>query len=168
MSRVGPLELKAMQDTISELLLAFPELAEDEVLRSDMIEAETPAFDFLSKIVRNIGAAEALQYATAAYIKELQARKDRFERREYALRGFLLKVLHSAQLSKAELPEATVTIRAGTPKVVIVNEDELPQEYLRVKYEPDKTRIKEALMLKQEVPGATLSNAEPVVAIKVK
>jgi len=162
------LDPKSIVDEITALLLANPELDEDEVLRADMIEGSTGAFEFLSTIVRKIGATQAIATGTAEYIGELQERKARLERREYSLRGLIAKVMNSAGLTKAELAEATVSIRAGVPRVVITNEHEIPREFLRIKTEPDKTKIKAAINAGEAVPGATLSNAEPTLAIHVK
>lgn len=161
-------DLKRAQDEITALLLAHPELDEDEVLRADSIEGQTGAFEFLSKIVRLIGATQAIASGTADYIGELHERKARLERREMALRSLIFKVMNTAELKKAELPEATLSIRAGVSKVVIVNEKEIPADFLRVKTEPDKTRIKAALVAHEYVPGAALSNAEPTLAILTK
>jgi len=160
------LDLKYVQDEITALLLGHPELVEDEVLLANSIEGETKAFEFLSRIVRLIGSTQAIISGTADYIGELQERKARLERREHALRTLIFKVMQTAELTKAELPEATLSIRQGGPKVVIVNEREIPDEYMRVRKEPDKTRIKAALSAHEHVNGCVLSNAEPTLAIR--
>lgn len=165
---MNTLDVKTVQDQITALLLAFPELEEDEVLRADMIEGQTSAFEFLSSIVRKIGSTKALCSGTADYIGELQERKERLERREHALRMLVTKIMNTAELRKAELPEATLSIANGRPKVVIVNEKEIPQEFLRIKTEPDKTRIAAAITAHEHVPGCVMSNAEPVLRIIVK
>lgn len=160
------LDPKQVRDEITALLLAYPDLDEDEVLRTDMIEGQTSAFDFLSNIVRKIGATQAIAAGTAEYIGELQERKARLERREHALRGLIFKIMQTANLAKAELPEATLSIRQGTPKVVIINEREIPDEFMRIKKEPDKTRIKAAMTAGEVVSGCALSNAEPSLTIR--
>ena len=162
------LDAKVVQDEITALLLAYPELLEDEVLREDMIEGQTGTFEFLSSIVRKIGSTKALAGGTADYIGELQERKARLERREQALRSLIGKIMNTAELRKAELPEATISISAGRPKVVIVNEQEIPKNFLRIKTEPDKIRIGTALAAHEHVPGCCLSNAESVLRILVK
>ena len=162
------LELKYIQDEITALLLAHPELDEDQVLREDMIEGSTAAFEFLSQITRKIGATQAIASGTADYIGELQERKQRLERREYALRALIFKVMNTAEIKKAELPEATLSIRGGVPKVVIINEHEIPSEFMRIKREPDKSLIKAALIAGNTMPGAALSNSEPVLSIRTK
>jgi Gp157 protein len=162
------LDLKATVDAINELLLAYPELDQDEILRGDMIEAETGAFEFMSRIVRLVVDTKALIAGTALYIDELRARKERLERREQALRALIAKVMETAAIKKAELPEVTLSIRAGVPKVVIVEEKDIPAEFLRTKIEPDKEKIRAALAAADVVPGTMLSNAEPVLAIHIR
>jgi hypothetical protein len=162
------LDLKYIQQEIAALILLHPELEEDDILRADSIEGETRAFEFLARIVRKIGATRALADGTAEYIGQLQERKARFERREQALRAFCFKVMNTADLKKVELSEATLSIRAGQPKVVIINEHEIPDAFMRIKKEPDKTKIKTALQANEYVAGTALSNSEPALTIRTK
>ena len=162
------LDFKTVADAITLLLRDNPELDEDEVLRTDMIEGQTNTFEFLSDIVRKIGATSAIATGTAEYIGELQERMDRLTRREHSLRGLIAKVMNAAAITKAELPEATLSIRAGVPRVVIVEERDIPDEFMRIKKEHDKLRIKAAFAAHEHVPGAMMSNPEPVLAIHVK
>ena len=162
------LDLHSIRHAITALLAANPELDEDEVLRTDMIEGETLAFDFIAELVRKIGTTQAIAAGTAEYIGQLQERKARLERREHSLRTLIAKVMNTAQITKAELSEATVSIRAGVPKVVIIDEQQIPGEFWRIKKEPDKTRIKAVLQTGNDVPGTALSNSEPILAIHIK
>jgi Siphovirus Gp157 len=168
MQRGPMLGAKIVQSMITELLTAYPDLKDDEVLRADTIEGETIAFEFIGRLVRLVGDTQAMQAGIHAYRVELAERQERYERRELALRALMFKVMQTADLQRAELPEATVTVRAGTPKVVIVDEELIPKHLQRVKVEPDKTKIKAALQANQDVPGAVLSNAEPTIAIRIK
>lgn len=163
-----PLPVVIVQQQISELLQAYPELVEDEVLRTDMIEGSTQAFEFLSQVTQRIQGAAATATGIKLLIADLRERADRMERREEALRGLAFKVMQTAQIHKAELPEATLSIRQGARKVVVVNEAEIPKSCQRIKVEPDKVKIKTLLQSGEDVPGCVLSNAEPVLAIRVK
>jgi Gp157 protein len=153
---------------INTLLRDHPEIAEDELLLHDSLEGSTSLFEFLSQLTRRIQAADATKLGIKAYLAELRERSERMERREEALRGLAFKVMQTAQLSKAELPEATLSIRQGPRKVVVINEAEIPEGCVRIKREPDKIQIKQILQTGGEVPGCVLSNAEPVLAIRVK
>lgn len=162
------LDVKYVRDQIIALLLAHPELVEDEVLREDMIEGSTTTFEFLSKIVRLIGENGALFEGTSLYIQELLARKGRLVRREEALRSFIFKIMLSADLSKVQLPEATLSIRDGQPKVIITDEHLILDQYCRIRREPDKIAIKEVLASGGIISGAELSNSPPSLSIRIK
>lgn len=68
--------------------------------------------------------------------------------------------------TKWELPEHKVSLRKNAPSVEVFDEDKLPPGYIRVKCEPDKTRIKAALKAGEEVPGARF--ADPTTSIQVR
>lgn len=170
LAQTAPTKLNAkyLRDQITALLLAFPELNDDEVLRADTIEGETDLHEFVSAMLRKIGATQAIAEGTKAYIAELRERESRMERREHALRTLIQQVLDTAGLRKIERPEATVSIRAGQPKVVIVEERLIPTDFIRVKTEPDKSKIKAAMLAHEHVPGCELSNGEATLAIYVR
>ena len=157
-----------IKQQIGNLLISFPELAEDEVLRTDMVEGETEAFEFLTRLVRMIDDARALSDGTDQRLKDLQARRDRFDRRIEAYRGLAFKIMQAADLKKAELPEATLSIRTGTQKVVIVDEAAIPDFLCKTVRKPDMAKIKEELANNTSIAGAMLSNGEPSIIIRVK
>ena len=115
------LDVKFVRDQITALLLANPELADDDVLREDMIEGTTTTFEFLSKIVRLIGAAAATALGTEQYIKELQARCDRYERRRDVLRSFAsarlcpLPICRKYNYQKPHYQSEQVSRRSSSP-----------------------------------------------------
>ena len=76
-----------------------------------------------------------------------------------------LDIAHPGQ-TKWELPEHKVSLRKAPPSVEVFDEDKLPDNYLRIKSEPDKTAIKAALKAGEEVPGARL--ADPTTSIQVR
>lgn len=160
--------LKTIRDEIIALLLAHPELDEDEILRADMIEGSTSAHEFVSILLRKIGATQALTEGTRAYVAELRERVERLERREQALRQLIRKVLEAANLPRMDRPEATVSMKAGVPRTLITSEVDLPIEFWRIRRDPDLTKIKVALKDGVHVPGAVLSNPEMVLSIRVK
>lgn len=165
MKHNGQLEAKYVSDQITALLLAHPELEDDDILRADMIEGETGINDFLSEIVRKIGEAESYSAGLQTYIDQMHRRIGRLEGRITALRSLIFKIMSAGDLKSVKLAEATLTIRAGTAKVIIVDEKLIPTLFMRVKREPDKKLIKEALLAGSPVAGAELSNAEPVLSI---
>jgi hypothetical protein len=72
----------------------------------------------------------------------------------------------AADLSKVPLPEATLSLRPGPPKVVIGAENEIPAEYFRHEIKPNISAIKDALKAGKTVPGASLSNGAPSLTVR--
>lgn len=163
------LHLDHIRQQIANLLQAVPELAEDDVLRADMVEGSTDAREFLTMIERKRKEAAAFVIALGTQVHELNQRLERYARREKAMRSIMFEVLQAAGERKVELPEATLSVGNRAPKVIITDESILPDIACRFKREPDKTKIKELLQTDPFfVAGATLSNSEPTLTVRVK
>lgn len=165
MKTINAFELKTK---IAALLLEYPELVEDEDLRLDTLEGETDFKDVLAIIVDDINSAAAMQDAIELRIKDLKSRKERFEFRERGWRKLAKELMDQASLRKLQLPESTLSIRAGQPSVQITDQSFIPTEFWRIKREPNIAAIKEALKDGQDVPGAVLNNSPDQLAILKK
>lgn len=163
MKRLDPQFITAQ---IHSLLARYPELAEDETLRLDMIEAETDAKVLLEQLVRKKAEADSYALGIKSYQDELGERRSRMERRSEAAKELMFKIMEAAGIPKLELQEATLSIRNGVPKVIITDEAALPAEFVKLVSSPMKSEIGKALKDGKEVPGASMSNAEPVLAIR--
>lgn len=154
---------------IDNLLVQCPELADDEILRTDMIEGETDAFEFLRLVERKRQDACAMAGGIAGNIAELELRQARFERREQAMRDLHKKIMEAANLKKVELPEATLSLRNGSQKLIGESDPEmLPREFQKISYKEDRAAIKAALDAGRTLAGYSLSNGEPTIAIRTK
>lgn len=155
---------------IEALRLSFPELFEDgdEQLLHDMLQGQTSLHEFLGIVEDRRQDAASMAGAIATRIGELELRQRRIEKREQAMRRLAFQLMQAAEQKKIELPTATLSIRYSTPRVMIIDEGAVPDDFCRFKREPDKTRIKEALQNTTFVPGATLSNVEPTLAIRTR
>lgn len=162
------LNAQAVKQSIHNTFLLYPELADDEVLRADVLEGSTNLHEALAVMVRRLRDDETLCGALTDLIKTMQERRARFELRMRSIEGVIFSLMHAADLKKVELAEATLSFRNNPPKVVITDEAALPHYYLRNKPEPDKTKIKEALQLGEEIPGACLSNGSVSLSVRVK
>lgn len=158
-----------VQQQINNLRVAFPELAEDEENWLLSLESETGLDEILTSIVRQIEDAKALSDGTLERLEELKARKDRFARRVDSLRSLAFKLMEAANIAKRELPEATLSLRAGQPKLVgDADPATLPDELVRVTREANKAAIKDHIKAGGSVPGYELSNSEPSLTIRIK
>src|SRR4051812_41752779 len=98
-------DVNAIRSQIESLLSTEPELAEDDILRADMIEAETDAHEFLRALEHERREAAALAEAIDGTLALMMARKERFNRRDKAMRALMLRVMETAGANKIVLPE---------------------------------------------------------------
>lgn len=158
-----------VRQQVENLKLVHPELMDDDEAWLLSLESETDINDLLTSIVRRIEDSKALVIGTKDRFEELKHRKDRFERRVDGLRDLAFKIMSLADLPKAELPEATLSIRKGQPKVIgEADPASLPDTLCKISRDLDHTAIKKALKAGQTVPGFELSNAEPSLSIRIK
>lgn len=154
---------------IENLKVSYPDLAGDDESWQMSLESETDLAELLTNVVRRIDDAKALVVGTKDRFEELEQRKARFEHRIDALRQLAFKLMQSAEVTKLELPIATLSIRNGAQQIIGENKPEhLPDDLCKVSRAIDRTKVKEALKAGQHVPGFSLSNAEPSLSIRVK
>lgn len=154
---------------IESLIRQFPEIAEDEILRADMLDGETSISDVLTSLVRMGEDARAMRDGTKERLEELKARGERFTRRIDFARALIFKILEAANLRKMEMPEATVYLRNNPPQLVgDPDGDKLPDELVKITRAPDKKKIKEALQNGVTLEGLSLSNSPPSVVVTVR
>lgn len=159
----------ALRLEIENLIRTFPEIAEDEVLRADMLEGETSISDILTDLIRMGEDARAMRDATKAQQGNLKARAERFDRRVEFTRALMMAILGSADLRKIELPEATIYLR-NNPQAIIgeVDGDALPDDLVKIERKPDRKKIRDALLAGAALDGLALSNSPPSVVVVVK
>lgn len=151
---------------IDALLAVHPELAEDEDLRRDMLEGSTAAYDVLTRLVSIERDADSMSRAVSSRIADLQTRKARADKRKDMARTLMLRVMQAAGIQKAPLVEATVSVSKGRAGVDVVDVDALPADLVRVERVPDKKAIMERLAANENVPGAVLREAVPMVTVR--
>jgi|HubBroStandDraft_5_1064220.scaffolds.fasta_scaffold614980_2 hypothetical protein len=161
------LDEATVRHQIENLAITFPELADDGEDWSLALSSETELDEMLVKLIRMIDDAKALITGTEARLEELSARKDRFKRRVEAYRALILKLMTAADVRKRELAEATLSIRAGQQRVVVLDEAALPDLACKFIRKPDLTKIKELLQA-ATCSGAMLSNGDETLTVRVK
>ena len=153
---------------IDRMLDDYPELEDDADLRLDMIEGETDAMEVATRLVRTIRQSETTVDAIKAEIDMLKAKSSRYATRKDRAREVLEGLMDAMGTVKLSLTVATVTMSDGREKAIISDENMLPDAYMRIKKEPDKTAILDALKAGQAVPGAVLSNGGRTLTVRQK
>jgi hypothetical protein len=142
--------------------------ADDETLLADMLEAQTGLNELLAAIVDRMCDAEAFAAGLDLMLATMKARRDRFDQCKDAMRSLAFRLMTQADVHNIKLTQATLSVRAGQPRVVITDEARLPEQFVRIKREPDKHLIASHLKAGETVPGAEISNSEPVLSVRVK
>jgi len=93
-------------------------------------------------------------------IKRLQERKKMIERNKESLKTLLSIALKLSGVEKLKTKKATFYFAPTPPRVVINDENLIPDEFKIVKTEIDKQKLKEALKNGLEIKGATLEQNE--------
>lgn len=140
---------------------------DDELAYVSMLEGETNAFEALELTHRSIQADEELLEGIAKRQQELAARKSRIESRRDAKRKAMGQILRAAGLKRAELVEATVSVRDGKAKLVVNDPEAVPEEYTRVKREVDKASVNAAFADAESIPN-WLSRSDPQDVISIR
>lgn len=162
------LDPTVVKQQISNLRLQFPELEESEADWLLSLESETDATELLSRIIDRLHDVEALAGGLATKIAEFEVRQARYGEQQKKLRSMALAIMQMANVRKLELPSATLSVRAGSQKVVIVDEASVPDILCKITRTPDKTRIKEMLLEGASFNWAAIETSDPSLAIRTK
>jgi hypothetical protein len=160
--------MSALLQARERLLAEAPDITEDERLLLDSIEGEAEG-DPLAVIDRLVAAAiHANDMAEIAHVRatELAERKARFKRRNEQLRGVVFSMLEALEVRRIERPTYSASVRVGQPKVILTDDTKLPEEFIRIKREPNLSAIGAALKAGEQIEGAMLANGAPGLMIK--
>jgi len=141
----------------------------DEQTLADTVEGLTDLHEIVQAIIRSALADEALATALKCRIADMQDRLARFQDRASKRRQIAKDVMVELDLKKITAPDFTVSIRPGTPALMVIDEAVVPKIY----WEPGEPRLRRqdlAYELKQgaEIDGVALSNPEPVLSVRVR
>lgn len=101
-------------------------------------------------------------------IERLVERKRCIVNRKESLKDYLRTNMEAAGITKITHPLFTITLGKGKPIVVIDQESEIPDEFMRVKTSmaPDKAEIARAIKEGVDVPGAHSEIGQSSIRIK--
>jgi hypothetical protein len=139
----------------------------DDVTLADTVEGLTDLHEILAAIIRSALTDEALVTGLKRRIKEMHERLVRLEERASKRRQIARDVMAETEIKKITAPDFTVSVRPGTPSLVVIDEAVIPEAF----WEPQAPRLKRqelVIELKQgrAVQGAELSNPEPILSVR--
>jgi phage host-nuclease inhibitor protein Gam len=154
-----------LEQTINNLLESYPELKDDEDLRKDMLEGSTKFNEVIESMLLKIQDSAALSKVAELKLRGIQERKSRFDKRVEFGRELIKKLMEIADVKKMEFATGTVSVTNKPPSVVILDESIIPDDFMKIKKEPNKTLIREMLE-KMDVAGCTMSNGGTSLMIR--
>ena len=125
--------------------------------------------EIVTAIIRSALADEALATGLKGRIADMQERLDRLQDRASKRRQIAKDVMVELDLKKITAPDFTVSIRPGTPALLVLNEAAVPSIY----WQPSEPRLNRQGLLSElkegtEIQGVALSNPEPVLSVRTR
>ena len=152
----------------ADLLAYDSDLIDDELALTDTLDGLADAGDFIAFWARKAREDEAMADALSDMIGDMDTRRGRLRARAIKQRDLALCLMDSIGEKKIVRPDLTISVNAGRQKVVITDENQIPDRYVRIKREPNKTAILEALENGSPVLGAALGNRTSTLTIRTK
>jgi hypothetical protein len=141
----------------------------DETTLADTVEGLTDLHEIVTAIIRSALEDEALANGLRGRIGEMEDRLARLQDRASKRRQIAKDVMVELDVKKIQAPDFTVSLRPGTPALMVIDEAAVPSIY----WEPRDPKLnRQGLLadLKQgaEITGVSLSNPEPVLSVRTK
>ncbi|MDJ0730956.1 MAG: siphovirus Gp157 family protein [Crocosphaera sp.] len=143
------------------------ELSEEEKevkinqLFSEWLNADTNFDEKAEKVAHYIKYLEAITEARKAEAKRLRVLASMSEKQGTKLREYLIREMQRVNKTKIEGVTCKLSMRKKQPSICLkVDPKELPDEFKRVKIEPNLTEIRKALKSQKDLEWAFLSDDE--------
>jgi hypothetical protein len=149
------------------LLEHFPE-TDDETIR-DTLEGITDLHEMIAAVIRSALVDEALQSGLRCRMDDMKERLSRLEVRASKKRELALHAMSEVGLIKLEQPDFTASTRAGSPALLVISEQTIPEAYwLPQPPKLDRQGLLGELKRGAAIPGAELSNPKPILMVRTK
>lgn len=152
----------------ASLLAEFPDLESDAHALADTLDGMSDATEVVATLIRGSRQDAAFAKAIGVLMDEMAERKERFAARAERRREMARLFLERLDRRKVEFPDFTAIVAAGRPRVIVAEPEAVPDALCRIKREPDKAAIREAIEEGKQVPGAFLSNGGDVLSVRFK
>ena len=161
------IEVSKYQLLKQRLLSEYPTI--DEASLADTLEGITDLHEMIAAVIRSALVDEALHSGLRSRLDDMRERLSRLELRASKKRELALEAMTEVGLTKLEQPDFTASARAGSPALVVIAEERIPEAYwLPQPPKLDRQAILGELKRGLEIPGAEMSNPKPVLSVRTK
>jgi Siphovirus Gp157 len=158
-------ELQLYNRLHERLLEQLPDI-DDETIR-DTLEGITDLQEMIAAVIRSALVDEALHAGLRFRLDDMKERLSRLELRANKKRELALEAMTEVGLTKLEQPDLTASARTGSPALVVIAEDRIPEAYwLPQPPKLDRQAVLAELKRGIEIPGAQMSNLKPVLSVR--
>ena len=145
----------------------FPD-TDDETIR-DTLEGITDLHEMIAAVIRSALVDEALHAGLRFRVDDMKERLSRLELRATKKRQLALEAMTEVGLTKLEQPDFTASARSGSPALVVIAEDRIPEAYwLPQPPKLDRQSLLAELKRGSAIPGTQLSNPRPTLSVRTK
>ncbi|MEP0315527.1 siphovirus Gp157 family protein [Hyphomonas sp.] len=141
----------------------------DEETLADTLEGVTDLHEVVAAVVRSALVDEAMAEGVKRHIDILKERSQRLAERARTRREIARDAMVEVDVRKIQAPDFTVSVRPGSPALVVTDEGAIPSSYWRPR-DPilDRAGLISDLKRGSVIEGATLSNPEPVLSVRIR
>ena len=141
----------------------------DEQTLADTVEGLTDLHEIIAAIVRAALADEALANGLKSRVAAMDERLNRLQDRATKRRQIVKEVMVELDIKKVTAPDFTVSLRAGMPALLVLDEGVVPSIY----WQPSAPRLDRQGLLSElkggaEIDGVALSDPEPVLSVRAR
>lgn len=156
-----------------ERLTSDHELEDGEDVLETTLQGVSDLPELLACEARKVRWAEAQSEAIGLIIKDYQSRQARLESAAANRRVQIAWAMQESGMKRIPadvLPEMTVSLTAGRAPLLIPNESDVPDQYMRIKTirEPDKKLIRDAIDAGGRFSFAMLGNSRPTLTVRTR
>ena len=161
------IEVPKYQLLRQRLLSEYPNI--DQETLADTLEGITDLHEMIAALIRSALVDEALHAGLRLRVDDMKERLSRLELRATKKRQLALEAMTEVGLSKLEQPDFTASARAGSPALMVIAEDRIPEAYwLPQPPKLDRQVILGELKRGMDIPGVQMSNPKPVLTVRTK
>lgn len=150
------------------LLEAYPELREDPQALADTLEGISDLKDVAARFICDALDDDALAEALNARIDAMTERRRRLSERAAKRKAIALSLMSGVDMPRLDHPEFTASVRMSPPKVMVTDENAIPDAFVRITRAPNKTALRDALERGEDIPGASLSNGSQTLQVRTR
>lgn len=149
-----------------QLVAAWPELEDDSDTLLDSLSGLDNFEEQIIATMRHVAEREANAKALGELIEGMQARKQRLDAGAKWLRAAVLHAMTEAKVPRIKAPDMSLSVGAGKPRLVIIDDAAVPEALCRIERSPNKKEITQWLSEVGGMPNwAKWEAAKPFLSV---